>query len=362
MARPNTGHVNFQDYFSANESEADEEAQRLEKEAQKKLLGAQQKRDDVVSSFKSAANQNFTNSGGQKTNIGTGSVPANYSSAQLADVEKGIGYQGFNNLGEVSGMQDARDASGAAKSYLTALTSDAGRQAVLQDTTDPEAAKRSSGAQRFSAALSGAAGGDRFARLKAYFDPDKDLKAEEAKATQLAATKKKEAEDLKTTFGKMKGAAKTREDADAAAADIAAQEREAVARFEGLKKERDAYTYEQFQKDYPISFLDQLSPFDDKVPLSKEEFYEITSNPDAWKEIAPALARLRQARNTIAGGSTSRAAEKEREEAEKAFSEVLLLQTHLARGRRGRGVPAGRPNQTKVDAVTTAASSPTRRP
>lgn len=88
--------------------------------------------------------------------------------AEEARRRAGITYSGPTGLGEVKGYSEARQKAEEAERQAQGLTSLYGRQAALQEKYG-QGGGYTAGQQRFDAALSGAAGGQRFDELKSKY-------------------------------------------------------------------------------------------------------------------------------------------------------------------------------------------------
>lgn len=108
------------------------------------------------------------------------------SDSDLAAKANGI-YTGPGGLGDVASSQAAYDSAQTAQDNLNATSSSGGRQALL-DQNNPGGANTSA----FSSGLVGAAGAGQFDKLRAAFNPQKDLDAAstaDATAAQAAGAK-----------------------------------------------------------------------------------------------------------------------------------------------------------------------------
>lgn len=222
-ARNPTKFVNFNRYFNANKAEAQEQADAFSLQAKAKADAAKAAQQKAVADFKQKSGQTQPQQQPMRTNVGQQPVVAAGSPVQLQTAQplqpvpppgpayvpgketwnqepatpppgptpealeqqaKDALYAGPEGLDS----KDARAQAASADENLGLLASDSGLQTLLQQ----QRAGLTGGEGQLGAALTGAAGGKDFSRLRGYFQPGKELDAAEAAATADATRLKDE--------------------------------------------------------------------------------------------------------------------------------------------------------------------------
>jgi hypothetical protein len=218
-----TGYVNFERFFDANADAAKRSAGQVASTVGKSAETAKSDLGGVVSSFNQQAQAgtpsgpstgDFRNASGMVTHNAKGGQSGSYgttqpgASATSQDKQKWTagaanaakGYTGPTSLDVMSGYGAANDAKARAEDQLSATSSDAGLQGLLQAQSQPGGYSDQQSA--FDAALAGAAGQGQFANERQqYGNLDKLFNDADTNAQNTVAQQQQLAQNAQTQYG-----------------------------------------------------------------------------------------------------------------------------------------------------------------
>ena len=204
---PNTGFVNFQNYFQANKGTAQAGADKYAGQVKNTATQANDALENATMQFNKESQAGTV--AAPNTNVGPSVANrrgTNYDPASAANAANGS-YTGPAAITGVSNFQNAVDKANTAENQLNALAGPVGTGGLgangqvrgdISTLTAPN--NTTPGANNFSANLIGSAGAQQFQALRAHFNPNKDL-AKAVTDTTAAGTAAKAKSDANEAAG-----------------------------------------------------------------------------------------------------------------------------------------------------------------